>query len=99
MSDFKRLSNEEALDLIRNSSLLELGKLASKRKLQLHPDKVTSFVVDRNINYTNICWVDCKFCAFYRHAKDDDAYVLTYEEIDKKIDELLEIGEIGRAHV
>jgi len=92
MSDFKRLSNEEALDLIRNSSLLELGKLASKRKLQLHPDKVTSFVVDRNINYTNICWVDCKFCAFYRHAKDEDAYILSYDEIDKKIDELLEIG-------
>ena len=49
-------------------------------------------MVDRNINYTNICWVDCKFCAFYRHEKDEDAYVLTFDEIDKKIDELLEIG-------
>jgi len=72
--------------------LLELGKLASKRKLELHPKKVTTFVVDRNINYTNICWVDCKFCAFYRKEKDTDAYVLSYDEIDKKIDELLEIG-------
>jgi len=87
-----RLSNEDALDLIQNASLIDLGKMASAKKLELHPKKVTTFVVDRNINYTNICWVDCKFCAFYRHAKDDDAYVLTYEEIDKKIEELLEIG-------
>jgi len=92
MTHKKRLTNEEALDLIQNASLIELGKMASAKKLELHPDKITTFVVDRNINYTNICWVDCKFCAFYRHAKDDDAYVLTYEEIDKKIDELLEIG-------
>jgi len=90
--NFKRLTNQEALDLIKNASLQELGELASKRKLELHPKKITTFVVDRNINYTNICWVDCKFCAFYRHSKDDDAYVLTYDEIDEKIDELLEIG-------
>ena len=88
----KRLSNQEALDLIQNGSLLELGKMASARKLELHPKKVTTFVVDRNINYTNICWVDCKFCAFYRHLNDDDAYILTFDEIDEKIDELLEIG-------
>jgi len=92
MTPKNRLTNEEALDLIQNASLIELGKMASAKKLELHPKKVTTFVVDRNINYTNICWVDCKFCAFYRHAKDDDAYVLTYEEIDQKIDELLEIG-------
>ena len=91
-TEFKRLTNEEALDLIQNASLLDLSQMASQRKQQLHPKKVTTFVVDRNINYTNICWVDCKFCAFYRHAKDEDAYILTYEEIDKKIDELLEIG-------
>lgn len=87
-----RITNEQALDLIQNASLLELGELATKRKKELHPKGVTTFVVDRNINYTNICWVDCKFCAFYRHAKDDDAYVLSYDEIDQKIDELLEIG-------
>ena len=92
MSNYKRITNEEALNLIQNATLLDLGQMASQRKLELHPKKITTFVVDRNINYTNICWVDCKFCAFYRHAKDDDAYVLSYEEIDKKIDELLEIG-------
>ena len=87
-----RLTNNEALDLIQNVSLLELGKMASKRKLELHPKKITTFVIDRNINYTNICWVDCKFCAFYRHLKDKDAYILTFDEINQKIDELLEIG-------
>ena len=92
MDNFKRITNKEALDLIQNASLLDLAQMASKRKLELHPKKITTFVVDRNINYTNICWVDCKFCAFYRHQKDADAYVLTYEEIDKKIEELLQIG-------
>jgi len=87
-----RLSKEEALELIKHADLKELGRMASERKKELHPDGITTFVVDRNINYTNICWVDCKFCAFYRHEKDEDAYVLTYEEIDTKIDELLEIG-------
>jgi len=87
-----RLTNAQALDLIQNGSLLDLGMQASKKKLGLHPKKVTTFVVDRNINYTNICWVDCKFCAFYRKERDSDAYVLSYEEIDNKIDELLEIG-------
>ena len=87
-----RLTKEEALDLIRNADLKELGRMASARKKELHPEGITTFVVDRNINYTNICWVDCKFCAFYRHEKDADAYVLTFDEIDAKIDELLEIG-------
>jgi len=89
---FERLTKEKALDLIKNADLKELGKMASARKKQLHPNAVTTFVIDRNINYTNICWVDCKFCAFYRHEKDADAYVLTFDEIDAKIDELLEIG-------
>ncbi|MCF6330372.1 MAG: dehypoxanthine futalosine cyclase [Sulfurimonas sp.] len=88
----QRLTKQKALELIQNADLIELGKMASARKKELHPKGVTTFVVDRNINYTNICWVDCKFCAFYRHEKDEDAYVLTFNEIDAKIDELLEIG-------
>ncbi|QKF67155.1 dehypoxanthinylfutalosine cyclase [Arcobacter venerupis] len=88
----KRLTNKDALELIKNASLLELGELATNRKNQLHPSKTTSFIVDRNINYTNVCWVDCKFCAFYRHGRDEDSYVLKFDEIDQKIDELLEIG-------
>ena len=86
------MSNEEALHLIRNADLNTLGKMAYERKMELHPENITTFVVDRNINYTNVCWVDCKFCAFYRHHKEDEAYVLSFEEIGQKIEELLEIG-------
>ncbi len=88
----RRMSEKEALDLIKNADLNELGKMALKKKRELHPKKITTFIVDRNINYTNICWVNCDFCAFYRHAKDDDAYILSFEEIGRKIEELIEIG-------
>ena len=88
----ERLGNDEALKHIRETDLLTLGEMASAVKARLHPDKITSFIVDRNINYTNVCWVDCKFCAFGRHAKDDDAYLLSFEEIGQKIQELLDIG-------
>lgn len=88
----KRVSNDEILDLMQHASLRELGQMASEIKAKLHPDKITTFVVDRNINYTNICWVDCKFCAFKRHIGEEDAYILSFEAIDKKIDELLAIG-------
>lgn len=87
-----RMTKLEAIELIKNGDLLELGKMAYAKKLELHPKKITTFVVDRNINYTNVCWVDCKFCAFYRHGREDDAYILSFEEIDQKIDELLAIG-------
>jgi len=88
----ERLTEKEALELVKSTDLKELGRLATERKNELHPDNIVSFIVDRNINYTNICWVDCGFCAFYRHINDDDAYVLSFEEIGKKIEELLEIG-------
>lgn len=88
----KRLSVDEAVNLVENAELWELGKMAYEKKLSLHPDKITTFIIDRNINYTNACWVDCKFCAFYRHVNEDDAYVLSFEEIGKKIEELIQIG-------
>jgi cyclic dehypoxanthinyl futalosine synthase len=88
----KRMSIDEALSLIENGDLKTLGEMAYKRKKELHPEGITTFVVDRNINYTNVCWVDCKFCAFYRHEKEDDGYILSFDEIDEKIDELVAIG-------
>ncbi|AGZ81661.1 dehypoxanthine futalosine cyclase [Campylobacter fetus] len=87
-----RIDKKEALNLIKNAELNELGKLAFDKKLKLHPDKITTFIVDRNINYTNTCWVDCKFCAFYRHVNEDEAYILNFDEIDQKIEELIAIG-------
>ncbi|EFB0441417.1 dehypoxanthine futalosine cyclase [Campylobacter lari] len=87
-----RLSKKEALNLLQNAPLYELGAMAYERKLELHPEKITTFVVDRNINYTNICCIDCDFCAFCRKEKDDDSYILRYEEIGQKIEELQAIG-------
>ena len=87
-----RLNIDDAVELIQHGNLKELGKRAYQRKKELHPKNITTFVVDRNINYTNICWVDCKFCAFYRTQKDEDSYILSFEEIGKKIEELIAIG-------
>jgi len=87
-----RIDAKEALELIRDEDLISLGKRATRIKKALHPKNITTFVVDRNINYTNICWVNCKFCAFYRKEKDEDAYILSFDEIDAKIEELLQIG-------
>ena len=86
-----RISKKEALKLL-DEDLIKLGKKAYEKKQELHPKKITTFIVDRNINYTNICWINCKFCAFYRHKNDKNAYILSFEEIDKKIEELIEIG-------
>ncbi|MGX3045286.1 dehypoxanthine futalosine cyclase [Helicobacter sp. T3_23-1056] len=88
----KRYSDTEIKDLLQNATLRELGQEASKVKSKLHPEKTTTFIVDRNINYTNICWVDCKFCAFKRKLGQEGEYILSFEEIDKKIEELLAIG-------
>ncbi|TPI04633.1 dehypoxanthine futalosine cyclase [Helicobacter pylori] len=87
-----RINRKEILDLMKNAPLKELGQKALEIKQCLHPENLTTFIVDRNINYTNICFVDCKFCAFKRTLKEKDAYVLSYEEIDQKIEELLAIG-------
>ncbi|MFC2588061.1 MAG: dehypoxanthine futalosine cyclase [Campylobacter sp.] len=87
-----RMSIDEAAKLIESAPLHELGAMAYAKKRELHPEKITTFIVDRNINYTNVCWVDCKFCAFYRHAREDEAYVLSFEEIGAKIEELIAIG-------
>jgi cyclic dehypoxanthinyl futalosine synthase len=83
-------SKDEILKIALNDDLKTLGKKAFEIKRELHPKKITTFIVDRNINYTNICWVNCKFCAFYRNHKS--GYILSFEEIGKKIDELIEIG-------
>ncbi len=87
-----RMTKEKALDLFQNEDLKTLGQMAYAAKLAMHPDKITSFVIDRNINYTNICNIGCTFCAFKHGKNDPHAYILSYEQIDQKIDELLAIG-------
>src|SRR3954470_7643663 len=82
----ERLSADEALELYR-LPLAELGALANARRELAKRDSfagrgndVVTYIVDRNINYTNVCNVYCKFCAFYRTEKDDDHYVLSFEQ-------------------
>lgn len=84
----------EWLDVLREVPLLELGARADAVRRARHPDNEVTYIVDRNINYTNLCVTDCRFCAFYRRPKDDEAYVLTYEEIGRKIDEAKEVGAV-----
>ncbi|MDD2364617.1 MAG: dehypoxanthine futalosine cyclase [Desulfuromonadaceae bacterium] len=87
-----RIERSEALDLFIYSGLLELGKKADSVRRKLHTDEIVTFVVDRNINYTNICESGCSFCAFYRRKEDSDAYILTLDEICRKISELKNLG-------
>ncbi len=82
------------LDLYENASLLELGQLADAERWRHHPDSVVTYIIDRNINYTNVCVADCKFCAFYRRPKHGEGYVLSFEQIGKKIDECRDIGGV-----
>jgi cyclic dehypoxanthinyl futalosine synthase len=98
--DGERITSEDAMELYR-LPLAELGQLADRRRQLAKAEafhgrgnEIVTYIVDRNINYTNVCNVYCKFCAFYRTERDADHYVLSHEEIDQKIDELLSIGGI-----
>ena len=84
----------EILDLYERAPLLELGRLADLERWRLHPEPSVSYIIDRNINYTNVCVADCEFCAFYRRPKDGEGYVLSYEQIGAKIDECKAIGGV-----
>ncbi|WP_243372277.1 cyclic dehypoxanthinyl futalosine synthase [Geotalea sp. SG265] len=86
------ITREEALRLLQEGELLQLGRLADGIRRRLHPENRVTFVVDRNVNYTNICESQCKFCAFYRTKDAGDAYLLEEEAIFAKIAELVEQG-------
>ena len=88
----KRLDAAEGLALFRKADLLTLGELANGTRRRLHPERLVTFIVDRNINYTNICVNKCKFCAFYREADSPEAYILSKKEIFKKIEETVTLG-------
>ncbi|HUI45759.1 MAG TPA: cyclic dehypoxanthinyl futalosine synthase [Nitrospirota bacterium] len=88
----KRITREEGLFLFRHADLLTLGELANSVRNKLHPKRIVTFVVDRNINYTNICVNKCAFCAFYRDADSPDAYILSKQEIFRKIEETIAQG-------
>jgi cyclic dehypoxanthinyl futalosine synthase len=83
-----------ALELYERAPLVELGAQADAVRWERHPDPMVSYIIDRNINYTNVCVADCKFCAFYRRPKHLEGYVLSFEEIGRKIDELKALGGV-----
>ena len=84
-----RLSDAEALALLEDAPMLELAAAAGQMRLRLHPQREVTFIVDRNINYTNVCVSGCRFCAFYRNAEDEDAYVLSPQELYAKVEETI----------
>jgi cyclic dehypoxanthinyl futalosine synthase len=92
----ERISDEDALALLRSRDLLAIGRAAHRiRERKTDPTRVT-FIVDRNLNYTNVCYTDCDFCAFYRRPGDrNEGYLLPKPVIFKKIEETLAIGGTG----
>jgi cyclic dehypoxanthinyl futalosine synthase len=84
----------DLLDLYENAPLLELGLEADRVRAQKHPHDVVTYIVDRNINYTNVCVADCGFCAFYRRPKHGEGYTLSFEQIGQKIEETKVLGGV-----
>ncbi|MFN0131703.1 MAG: radical SAM protein [Phycisphaerales bacterium] len=87
-----RLTPEQGLAIFRRMPLLDLGRWADARARRLHGDTFRTYIIDRNINYTNVCNARCTFCAFRRDGDEHDAYTLTTEQIHEKIAALVEIG-------
>ena len=88
----ERISPEEAVRLFETTDMLLLGNIASRISRKKLKERVVTYIVDRNINYTNICITDCAFCAFYRKEDDEEAYVHPFETIARKIEETIALG-------
>jgi cyclic dehypoxanthinyl futalosine synthase len=88
----ERLSADEALTLYHDAPTGLLGRLADDVRRRKHPDGVVSYIIDRNVNYTNVCVARCRFCAFYRPVGSSDGYTLGFDEICRKIDETIALG-------
>mgnify|MGYP001174639164 FL=1 len=87
-----RLTQEEAVELYRNAPLHELMSSANKRRTSMVDSNQVTFLVDRNINYTNVCTINCQFCSFYRPPGHEENYTQSYQEISQRVSELEEIG-------
>ncbi len=87
-----RITKRLALKMLKNSDLLELGAASDAIRKAFHPEGVVTFIVDRNINYTNVCINKCRFCAFWRDEDASDAYLLDEETLFAKIEETIDLG-------
>ncbi len=92
--DGGRISASDALALYRGAPVSLLGELADEVRARKHPDGIVTYIIDRNVNYTNVCVARCNFCAFYRPVGSGEGYVLGFEEIFRKIDETIALGGV-----
>ena len=90
--DGGRIDGAEALELYRHAPTHLLGQLADSIRARKHPERLVTYIIDRNVNYTNVCVARCNFCAFYRPVGSSEGYVLGFEEIFRKIDETIAVG-------
>src|SRR5580765_7689870 len=89
-----RIDADEALFLYRSAPTALLGQLAESVRDRKHPGRIVSYIIDRNVNYTNVCVARCNFCAFYRPVGSAEGYVLGFDELFRKIDETLAVGGV-----
>jgi cyclic dehypoxanthinyl futalosine synthase len=89
------LTKEEAIDMLQSDDLVGVGMAAHQLRLKKNDPRVVTYQIDRNINYTNFCTEYCSFCAFYRPLGAKDGYILSFESIYEKIEEMLELGGTG----
>ena len=89
------ISRQEATDLFASDDLIGIGMAADAVRRRLHPENVVSYIIDRNINYTNFCTEFCSFCAFYRPMGHKEGYILSHDEIAQKIQETIDLGGTG----
>ncbi len=87
-----RIEDEDFFRLEQNADLYQLGFLANHVRMKKHPEKLVTYVIDRNINYTDICISACKFCAFFKAPDDQSGQLLSFEELGEKIEETQELG-------
>jgi len=90
----ERVSADEALELYRRAPTALLGRLADRIRASKHPDGIVTYIIDRNVNYTNVCVAKCNFCAFYRPVGSSEGYVLGFDELFRKIDETIAVGGV-----
>jgi len=90
----ERVSGDEALELYRRAPTALLGRLADGVRARKHPDRIVTYIIDRNVNYTNVCVARCTFCAFYRPVGSSEGYVLGFDEVFRKIDETIAVGGV-----
>ncbi len=90
----ERITDEDALRLFAHKNVIDLAELADLVRFRKHPDNTVTYIIGRNINYTNVCYVRCRFCNFYRIPGAEGGYVLPREEIFQKIQEMVDVGGV-----